>query len=162
MLDRLRYGYLSDAVKLRVGEVTVRAGQLDNALTVAICQAGSTTLADAFECAKNMQNRETILDECARYLTDWAASRGANCDVDAIIGRTKAACRRRDELISERCFMIEREGDTASRCHWPEAPFDLEQLGALADEFLSIINEIFAINRPSFVSDTVSQTLQIS
>jgi len=162
MLDQLSYEYLSDAVKLRVGEVTVRAGQLDNALTVAICQAGSTTLADAFQCAKNMRNRETILDESARYLKDWAASKGVDCDVDTIIGRAKATYRRRDEVISERCFRVEGEGDGASRCHWHEAPFDLEQLSAVAEEFLSIISEISAIDRPRVISGGVDPALQNS
>ena len=149
MLDHVCYEELPDIVKLRVGEVTIRAGQLDNALTVAIFQAGSKTLADAFACAKNLQNRETILDESARSLRRWAGSNGVDCDVDTIIERAKTAYRLRDQSIAERCFMVDGEGDSASRRHWPEMPFDLEQLRMVAQEIHSIVKEISAMDGPA-------------
>ncbi len=148
---------IPESVKLLVGEVTIRAGQLSDALTVAIGWAGSPTLADAFECAKEMRNREKILDEAKQYLKKCTTSNGVNIDVDVTIRRAKLAFRRRDEITFDRCFEVGAEGRVVSRCQKGKIPFDHDQLIALADEIMLLIIDLSAITNPNFVNDDNDQ-----
>ena len=157
MTNSLDYVNLPDTVMMRVGEVTIRAGQLNDALIVEIKRAGSTTLADAFESAKDLRNRDKILDEAMRFLKAWTASNGVDIDVDAINERAKVAFRRRDEAAVHRCFAVGPGGVVVSRRHGVEMPFDPEQLSALADKIMLVITDLSAITKPNLMNDDDGQ-----
>lgn len=148
----------NEEVLARIGEISVRHGQLDAVIKMLIKDLSGVSLAEAVD-ATDRQSSNDLRVRVRKLALKRFGESATLVKVDALLSRSRRATEKRNELLHA-LWAVERDGPSVWRKQgsgFEEVP-PVSELKALAEDLLQIHNDIITARFEGFLK--LAMTLQ--